>query len=242
MGDYKLESKLMKSLKALSEAETNAIKILIAMHINRCNKIKKEKNKSFYDGITGQINFYGRTTREYQLQIDNFEKKYSELINTIIDKYDTKFETIINELQSCQNNQKVAIANSKICIDADNLERLKASIEKKNNYEIIIQECVRQLNECEDEMTQKINEIFYNKNNALTIGKQSVFQRFINIFTGKSKVEKFVINSTKNELEQLDNIVQNEVNKIDKKAIFDIAIIKDAQIKTQNIFNKKVVG
>ena len=111
--DDNLEMKLMKNLRDLSDTEADAIKILIAIFINKRNSIKSEKIESYKNGIKGQIEFYGKKYDEYQKEVNSFIEEYSKLIDVIMDKYNIRFGTVLDELQASQNNQKVAITNAK---------------------------------------------------------------------------------------------------------------------------------
>ena len=232
-----LEKELMTYLKELTDNEQNSIRVFSAMYMNSYEKIKNEKIKSLDKSMTEQIKFYGGKKDHYLTKINEITEKYSNLIDEIINSYNTWFCAIISNLQKNQNNQKIAIVNEKISIGSEDEKKRIASEYKVNNYEIIIQECKKQAKDCKNNMENKLNGIFYNKDNGLSLGKVNFLQKIINIFTSKSKIEKFVIKSQEFEIEKLSEKINNEVQEIGKETINQIAIIEDAIMQTQNIFS-----
>lgn len=237
-----LEKELMTYLKELTENEQKSIRVFSAMYVNSYEKLKKGKLDSLNKSITEQIQFYGRKKEQYTEKISEIVEKYSNLIDEIIRQYNIWFCTIIAKLQENQNNQKIAIVNEKISISSDDEIKRIASEQKNNNYEIIIEECKKQAKECKTIMENKLNEFFYNKDNGLSLGKTNIFQKIINIFTGKSKVENFVIKSLELEINELSERINNEVQKINNETINNIAIIEDAIMQTQNVFSRMIKG
>ena len=233
-----LEKELVSEMTELTDSEEKEIKVISSIYINEYQELKNQKIDSFSRSIKQQIAFYGRDPYEYIKQIDKLTEKYSKLVDLMIKEYNTRYIAINNELQDTQSNQKIAIVNIKFGIRLKDDKKIKASQNKKENYEIILGECSRQLEGCKDEMVKKVNEIFYNKDKQLSINKFNIFERIKNIFTGKSKVENFLLQSLEVELEQLEDSVSNELKNVSKQTIFNLAIIKDARIQTQKIFNE----
>lgn len=237
MSNQNLDNEFMISLRELSDNEQNAIKVFSAIYINSCNKIKNKKLESLNNSIGGQIEFYGRKKNEYSSEIQTISDKYSNAIDKIIGEYNTWYCAVLGKLQDSYSNQIIAISNSKLSIDANNEVKKQASEFKMNNYEIVIQECKEQLKSCNKIMESKLNELFFDRDQSLTLEKSSVFQKIINIFSGKSKVKNFVINSLNKEMEELNKVVDNECGKINTETINNVAIIEDAILQTQTIFN-----
>lgn len=231
-----LEKEFMTNLRELTDNEQDATKVFSAMYINSYEKIKSEKLESLNKSIIGQIEFYGRKKNEYSSDMEIISNKYSEAIDKIIGEYNTWFCAILNKLQEAYNNQKIAMTNVKLSIDLNNEVKKAASEYKINNYEIVEQECKSQLKECKEKMENKLNEIFYSRDKSLSTGKNNIFQKIINIFSGKSKVNNFVINSLNKELDELNKKVDNECERINTETINKIAVIEDAILQTQTIF------
>ena len=233
---------LMSNLKKLNDSEQDQIKVLSAIFINETENLKNDKLESLKNSLIEQINFYGRNAEKYIYNIEKFEEDYSNLIDLIINEYNTRFISILNELQNTQCNQKIAITNMKLSLDSNNKIRFLASENKKANFEIIIQECYSQIDNCINEVLNKIDEIFYNKDRQLLNLKDNIINKFINIFIGKKKIEKFVIESTSIEMNNLESTVNSSLKRINEETIDIVAEIKELEIQTQNIFNKMVEG
>lgn len=237
MNDQNLDNKFMISLRELSDNEQDAIKVFSALYINSYNNIKNAKLESLNKSIVEQIEFYGRKKDKYSSEIDTITTKYSNAIDKIINEYNTWYCAVLGKLQDSYNNQIIAISNSKLSIDAKNEVKKEASKFKMNNYEIVIQECKGQLKSCNETMENKLNEMFFDRNQSLSLNKTSIFQKFIYLFSGKSKINNFVINSLNKEMDELNNVVDSECKKINNETINNVAIIEDAILQTQTIFN-----
>lgn len=86
-------------------------------------------------------------------------------------------------------------------------------------------------------MEVEVNQIFYNTENSLIVKKANIFQKFINLFTGGSKVKNFVLNSSNAELQKIERNSTITNNKIYDITIDNIALIEDGIIQTKNIFD-----
>lgn len=237
-----LENELVNNLQELTTAEQDELRVVSSVYIDEYEKLKAEKIKSFENSLYEQIKFYGKNPDLYEKQIDSFLKKYESMLDLLIKEYNTRFIAVNNELQDTQNNQKIAIVNIKFSITFKDEIKRKASESKKDNYEIVMQECIRQLSSCKDEMICKVNEIFYNKDKQLSTGKVGIFEKIKNIFLGKQKVENFVIQPVGIELVRLEDTINNELATINEETVMNIAVIKDARMQTQKIFNNMLKG
>lgn len=237
-----LENELVNGLQELTNAEQDELKVVSALYINEYENLKADKVNSLKNSLNEQIKFYGRKPVAYSSQINEFVTKYEGMIDDVIKEYNTRYIAVNNELQDTQSNQKIAIVNIKYGINFKDNTKMLASENKRDNYEIVMNECIKQLGNCQGEMSSKINQIFYNKDKQLSNGRTNIFERIINIFTGKSKVDNFVINSVYMELNQLQNTVNAELPNIKEETIKNIAVIKDARIQTQKIFNRMLEG
>lgn len=232
-----LENELVNNLQELTTAEQDELRVVSSIYIDQYEKLKAEKIQSFENSLHEQIKFYGKNPDLYGKQISEFLEKYENMLDLLIKEYNTRFIAVNNELQDTQNNQKIAIVNIKFSITLKDEIKRKASESKKDNYEIVLQECVRQLSSCKDEMVGKINEIFFNKDKQLSTGKPSILEKIKNCFLGRQKIKNFVIQPVEVELIRLEDIINNELTNINEETIMNIAVIKDARIQTQKIFN-----
>lgn len=237
-----LENELLNNLQELTNAEQDELRVVSSVYMDQYERLKAQKIKSFQNSLYEQIKFYGKNPDLYEKQINQFLQKYENMLDLLIKEYNTRFIAVNNELQDTQNNQKIAIVNIKFSITLKDEIKRKASESKKDNYEIVMQECVKQLSSCKDEMVGKINEIFLNKDKQLSIGKQSIWEKVKNRFLGKQKIESFVIQPVEVELIRLEDTIHNELTNINEETIMNIAVIKDARMQTQKIFNNMLKG
>lgn len=237
-----LENELVNNLQELTTAEQDELRVVSLVYMGEYEKLKAEKIQSFQNSLHEQIKFYGKNPDLYEKQISQFLQKYENMLDLLIKEYNTRFIAVNNELQDTQNNQKIAIVNIKFSITLKDEIKRKASESKKENYEIVMQECVRQLSSCKDEMVGKINEIFFSKDKQLSTGKQSILEKIKNHFLGKQKIENFVIQPIEVELVRLEDTLNNELMNINEETIMNIAVIKDARMQTQKIFNNMLKG
>lgn len=235
-----LEENLMKTLRELTNDEQDAIKVFAAIYTKSSRRLKSEKIDSLEKSITGQIEFYGKRKKNYSESIEQICNKYESSINKVIKQYDTWFCAILDKLQESYNNQKIAITNTKMSIDNQNELNYLAADNKVTNYEIVIQECKKQLKECKESMQNKLNDLFFCRDKCLSVGKANIFQKIINIFSGKAKVNNFVINALNVEMDELEKKVDIECEKINEEIINQVAVIEDAIIQTQEIFENIV--
>lgn len=233
-----LEKKLMTELMNLSNYQQDALKVFVVLHLNACEQFRREKEETFKRLIVERIKFYGRQLGKYESRVDELLKSYSSMIDDVMAEYNRWFCVVVGELQDTWNNQLIAISNCKISIEQEKVRKQLAATSKRQNYEIVIQECWRQLEACSIEMDQKLNEIFYDNDKALSSEKVNIFHKFMNIFTGKSKVENFVFNSLKTELERQKKVVEETKISLQEEIVHNVAIIKDAQMQTQRIFKE----
>ena len=236
----KLEEELMNSLKELTNNEQEQIKIFYVIYLKSKERIKSKKIQSMEKSILGQIEFYGRNEKEFSKDIGYICNKYADLIDKIINQYDIRFCMILEKLQELYDNQKIAITNKKTSIDSVNELNYIASCSKVYNYEIVINESKKQMIDCKKSMVNELNNLFYNRDKELVEKKANIFQKIFNIFSGKSKVNNFVINPVKFEINELEKSIDNECEKIKEETINQLAVIEDAIMQTKEIFNNIV--
>ena len=224
-----LEKKLMEDIRKLSNIEQDEIKVYIAEIINLSEKIKKEKIQMLEKSIAQQIRFYGKKEDVYKKEIENIVKKYEILIQKVSGLYIVWFLAIISELQKIYDNQKISMTNCKLAIDIEDEIKKTASEYKINNYEIVIKECKISMN-------YKINEMFCNKLNPLCERKNNIFEKIINIFVGKSKIKKFVIDSFYFEINKIEKEINNQTQAINEETVKNVAKVEDGIIQTEKVF------
>lgn len=232
-----LQGELMIKLCELADIEQNELKIAIALYISQYEKYREEKLIDFEKSIEQQILFHGKIKDKQAIRIKELVQKYNELIEKVIVEYNTRFIAIMNEINDTQANHKISMTNLKLSMDFKSDKRKEAAKVKKSNYEIVLQECFRQLSECPSELINKLNQIFRGQSNQLMLKKESFFEKIMYAFSKKRVFQKLM-----KELENLEEQVMKELKLVNQDTIQNIAIIKDAQIQTQDVFNRMLEG
>ena len=241
--DKSIGKKLVDNLQILSIAEQNELKIMAALYTTKLEQYKNEKLADYKNSIVQHIKFYKKSEKKYAIEINWILGKYSELIDKIIDQYNTRFIAIINEIYENSANEKISIANIKQSIDNSNKIKLNAALSNKANYEIILNECYRQLDMCFDEFAEKLDEVFCKKSNQMIVKRRKYrgfWGKIKHLLKKRNNADKQVFELLDVEVARLENIVHNESKKINVQTIKNIAVIKDAEIQTQNLFNQMV--
>ncbi len=232
-----LQGELMIKLCELADIEQNELKIAIALYVSQYEKCREEKLADFQKSMEQQLLFYGKIKAEQAIRIKELVQKYNELIEKVIVEYNTRFIAIMNEINDTQANHKISMTNMKLSMDFKSDKRKEATKVKKSNYEIVLQECFRQLAECPSELMDKLNQIFRGQSNQLMLKNLSFFEKLKYVFSKKRVFQK-----TMKELETLEEQVTEELKLVNQDTIQNIAIIKDAQIQTQDVFNRMLEG
>lgn len=102
--------------------------------------------------------------------------------------------------------------------------KIKACIEKAKDYELIIEKCNEKLEECKQKAIEELNNYVSNKTSQLVIYKKNniiskIINKITNIFKGKQKVQTYVIDKTKQELNTLETDANNTKNNIRENTI-----------------------
>lgn len=113
-------------------------------------------------------------------------------------------------------------------------------MQKKENYDEIIQECERELSNCTEEVTKKINTLFSNRATSLILKRDGIFSKFLNkitnVFMGKSKFNTYCIEPIQIDLEMIEHKMPNILQEIREQTIHFVAKIKQTKEKA----NKKM--
>lgn len=254
-----LEKMLFNKLKKLNEIEQNKSRILTTIFIKTTKNLKKQKIKALEDNILSQADFYNQDIDKYNEFYNDVISKYTNQLSQIINIYTELFINIQMELQEAECNQKIAITNIKKSIDIKNSlpktssietmesyrKKIDACMQKKLNYDIIIENCEKELEQCSENLVGHINLLFGDKSSQVTIKDEEGFKKFINKvinrFTGANKFNTYVITPTNIEVETRDNKLPMLSGEIKDKTINFVAKIKQAKDETNKIFEKMIV-
>lgn len=254
-----LEKMLINKLKKLNEIEQNKARILTAIFIKTTNDLKKRKINSLENSILNQAEFFNQDIGKYSDFYSETVEKYTNQLSQIINIYTELFINIQMELQEAECNQKIAITNVKKSIDIKNSlpknvsietienyrKKIDACMQKKLNYDIIIENCEKELEQCSENMVKHINFLFGDKSSQVALNNDEGFKRFINRvvnrFVGANKFNTYVITPTNLEVETREVKIPVLSEEIKDKTINFVAKIKQAKDETNKIFDKMIV-
>ena len=254
-----LNQMLINDLKKLNNIEQNKSKIVTILFLRKANEIKKQKIDALENNILNQAEFYSQNIDDYNEIYKDIINKYSSQLSQIINIYIELFINIQMELQEAECNQKITITNLKKSIDLKNKlpvnstieeiekcnKKISACIQKKMNYDIIIENCEKELDQCSKNMIDHINYLFGDKSSQVLlkseVGFKGFINRFINRFIGANKFKNYVIEPTNIEVETMNQEIPKLSADILDKTISFVAKIKQAKDETNNIFDKMIV-
>ena len=158
------------------------------------------------------------------------------------------------ELQEAECNQKIAITNLKKCFDikqeilnkakSEMIEqynqKITACIQKKTNYDVIIEACENEIEQCKSQMQNKMNSLFSDKSGQISLKEENVLKKWIhkikNKFTGAKKFNTYVVEPMSVELEMMENKLPDVVNHIKQDTIRFVAKMKQAKEENNKMF------
>ena len=247
---------LIEKLTELNEMEIAKIKVLTAIFMKTLQELKDKKVQSMVSNFEEQAKAYGQHLADYQEIYDETISQYEAQMTQIMDKYKERFIDIQLELQEAECNQKIAIANLKKSFDIkseaeeaskeklaqDYLRKMFACMQKKENYDLIIDECEKELENCIEEVENKLNNVFLDKSGQLIVREESFLTKWINkiknMFTGKTKFNAYCIEPMSIELEMIERKLPDHMRQIRQKTVRFVAKIKQAKDETNLIFEK----
>ena len=251
---------LVDKLVELNELEINKSKILTAIFEKTTKEIVQKKVQALESNFEEQAEFYDQNLADYQEIYDEILTKYKEQLSQIIDKYNSLYINMQLELQEAECNQKIAITNLKKSFDIkqevearkqvelieEYNKKIIACMQKKVNYDVIIDECEEELNSCSDNVQNKINSLFADKSSQISLksesGLKKLIQKIKNKFTGAAKFNTYVIEPINIELEMMDGKLPNITSTIKQDTISFVAKMKQAKDEVNKIFEDTING
>lgn len=249
---------LMDKLTQLNELEMKKSTVLAVIFQKTTQEIKEKKMQDLKKSFEEQIKYYDQYLEDYEEDYQQISTQYEQQLTKILEEYKMLYINLYLELQEAECNQKIAITNyQKSCdtkqemvgrVHVDKIEaydrKVKACFQKKNNYDIIINECEKTLDKCAMNMTKKINSLFSDKSSQIVVREEGLFTKIINkvknIFQGKTKFNTYVLEPWKVELEMMENKLPDVINDIQQEAILFVAKMKQAKAQTNQIFEQMI--
>lgn len=258
MEERKSNTLLMDKLVELNEVEIKKSKVLAAIFQKTVNEMQKKKIESLDSNFEEQAKFYDQDLEDYEKTYQEMKDKYEEQLSEILNQYQALFVNIYLELQEAECNQKIAITNWKKSCDIkqeiidkagssmiEEYERkIEACVQKKNNYDVIIEECEDELEKCAIQMEKKVNSLFQDKSSQMFLTEIGLFGKIMNkirnLFTGKSKFNTYVMEPMKVELEMLETKIPDVEEGLKREMVDFVARIKQAKAQTNQIFEQMI--
>ena len=220
-----LISELSQDIQELGRIELNDATLNIAIfdkmvEENINNRIDFLKN--YFDSKKA---VYDINSNKMDDQIEDIINRYSVLLNKVAEHYKFRFNNIEIELQEIEANQKIALANfiniitDKIKLENSNKltrenlikyqKKIVACINKFNNYNELIDECLIEINICKKEFIEAFDEILEISSEVAMVEKQTKIQMFINklkfLFVGKARFQENIIRKKTDDLLNIEN-------------------------------------
>lgn len=249
---------LMDKLAELNKLETDKSKILGVIFVKTTKGIMNKKIQSLESNFEEQSKYYDQNLEDYSDIYNEIMEKYKEQLSQIIDKYNELYINMQLELQEAECNQKIAITNLKKSFDikqeiSDRAQneiieeynkKIAACMQKKVNYDIIIEECEKELDKCASNMQNRINALFSDKSSQISLieekGLKKLIKKIKNKFTGARKFNTYVIEPLNIEIDMMDSKLPDITNNIKQETINFVAKMKQAKDETNQIFEDMI--
>lgn len=256
MEEKEINAILIDKLTELNDLEIKKSKVLAVIFQKTTREIMSKKMQSLKSNFKEQAEFYGQNLEDYDVVYQEIMKKYEDQLSQILIKYHEIFSNIYLELQEAECNQKIAITNLKKSYDTkqeilnlsnstivEEFERkINACLQKKKNYDMIIKECEKELDNYRGNIENQINSLFADKLNQIALKEEGAFAKLIqkikNMFSGKTKFKTYVIEPIDIELEMRDSKLPDIINDMHQDIVRFVAKIKQAKAQTNEIFNQ----
>ncbi len=251
---------LIDKLVQLNDLEITKAKLLTAIFTKTTKEIMHHKVQVLEKNFEEQAEFYDQNLERYEEICDQILIKYKKQLSQIIEKYNGFYINLLLELQEAQCNQKIAITNLKKSFDSKQEissqtkakileewnQKMTACREKKLNYDVIIEECEKEIEECSSNMQKKMDALFSDKLSQISLKEKkssgSFWRKIKNKFTGAKKFNTYVIEPICVELEIMDNKLPDILNNIKEDTIYFVAKIKQAKEEANKIFQNTING
>lgn len=249
---------LTEKLIELNELEAKKAKVLVAIFVKTTNEMIARKVQLLQSSFEEQAEFYDQDLEDYDDIYKEILSRYEEQLLQVIDQYNEFYMNVQLELQETECNQKIAMANLKKSFDMKqeikgrgqkekkeeyNI-KLLACMQKKINYDRIIEECEKELNECAKRMKNKVNALFADKTGQISLSNRGSIKKAIHkiiyFFSGTIKFNTYVVDPINVELEMLENKLPDIINEIKEETIQFVAKIKQAKDETDKIFEDMI--
>lgn len=244
----------IEKLTELNDLEITKTKILTAIFMRTVQRVMDRKMQALEADFEEQAEFYGQDLEDYEDVYAEIRTKYEDQLIQIMNQYNKLFMNMQLELQEAECNQKIAITNFKKSSDIKSeakgvskkelvkeyQKKMLACLQRKINYDVIIEECEKELSQCAHQAERKLNNLFGDKGSQISLREEGMFTKFLNkiknIFTGKTKFNTYCIEPIHVELEMRENKLPDVMKSIYQETIYFVAKMRQAKDETNAIF------
>lgn len=248
-----------QDLQELVEIENQKQMNLAVLFENSLANSKEIRLTEFKDRLYIQANYYN-TLEKYQIEIDDLVTQYKKQLDKLFDVCRTRYINIQRELAAAIQSEIIVVTN--ISINKQNLEKaigendakkihyytnkINASIQKKLNYETIVNECNSRLEACIDQINDFAEKIkIYENVNVAKKEKNRIlefFNKLIKNLNRKKNFQNYVLKPSENYIECLTDEVDKSIGNLYNQ-IFEFAVqMKDNKDKINMAFNAMMQG
>lgn len=181
--------------------------------------------------------------------------QYKKQLDKLFDVCSTRYINIQRELSAAIQSEIIVVTN--VSINKQNLEKaveendskkihyyinkINASIQKKLDYEVIINECNKRLEDCINQLSEFSENIKITEKVEMVEEKKGKIYRFFNNLiknlNRKKNFENYVLKPSENNIEHLTGEVEKSIGSLYNQ-IFEFAIqMKDNKEKINMTFN-----
>ncbi len=248
-----------EDLKELVEIENQKQINLALLFENSLANSKEIRLAEFKDKLYIQANYYN-TLDKYKIAIDDLVMQYKKQLDKLFDACSTRYINIQREISAAIQSEIIVVTN--VSINKQNLEKaveendaekihyyinkINASIQKKLDYEIIINECNKRLEDCINQLTEFSEKIKITEKIEIVEEKKGkiykLFNNLIKNLNKKKNFENYVLKPSESNIKNLTDKVEKSIGSLYNQ-IFEFAIqMKDNKEKINITFNAMMQG
>jgi len=261
MGKNNINMILFDKLSELNKLEITRTKILTAIFIKTVEENVDRKLQALEENFYKQAELCNQDLLDYHDICSEIMKKYQNQLNEVIEQYNEMFINLQMELQESECDQKIAIIDFKKSFNnnkankyfnkymkRENNRKINACIQKKYNFDVVIEECEKELDKCTKIVKEELNNLFGDQLCKMLPHKEikgvkavgGFFGKIKNIFVGKSKFNQYCIEPINLEIKVMEENLPDIKKNIYEQSIKTVSKIRQMKSKTKKIYNKMI--
>lgn len=248
-----------EDIKSLVEVENQKQIRLAILFENSLMNSKDIRITEFKDKLYVQANYYN-TLEEHKFEIDNLVNMFEQKLDKLFKACSNRYINIQKELASAIQSEIIVITN--ISINKDNLEKaienadlekiryytnkINASIQKKLNYELIINECNARLEKCIEQIEELADSVKIEEETRVVETKKNklilFITKIINKINNKKNFKNYILQPSEKYLDAVSKKVEISLETVYTQ-ICEFAIqMQDNKAKINNAYNSMLAA